>query len=246
MDAQPSATVQSETAAQLARPVQFTITDGALNALKWIAVASMVVDHTNAYVFENASAVAQNFGRLAFPLFAFVLGYNLARTPFTRYGTLATRLAVAGLVSQPLYGLMVSDAWRFNIFFTFLVALGIIALLRIPSTNRAITAGVLFAVAGFLVDFHWYGIALTVASYFFAARMNTTALTGLFSALAMLTLYLALLIGWPALATLLAVPLVYVLRSMPAVLPRLRWVFYAVYPVHIAILVFGVHMLAWR
>lgn len=243
MDAQASATPQAATATQLARPVQFTITDGALNTLKWIAVASMVVDHTNAYVFENVSGVAQSFGRLAFPMFAFVLGYNLARTPFARFGTLATRLAVAGLVSQPIYALMVNDAWRFNIFFTFLAAIGIIALLR---THRTVAAGVLFTVVGFFVDFNWYGIALTVASYFFASRMNIGTAAALFAALAMLTVYLALLIGWPALATLLVVPLVYVLRAMPAVLTRLRWVFYAMYPAHIAILVFGVHVLAWR
>lgn len=246
MGARAEAPRQAETD-PFTRPINFSITDGALNALKWLAVASMIVDHTNAYLFENASATAQAFGRLAFPLFAFVLGYNLARTPPQRFEALAKRLALFGLISQPFYGLMVNDPWRFNIFFTFLVAIGLVALLKRAPDKRSIAAAIaLFVVSGFFVDFHWYGTALAVAAYFFASRKDVAGLLGLLAALTMLTLYLFLQIGWPALVTLVTLPLAYGVRDLRSSLPRLRWAFYAIYPAHIAILVFGVHVLAWR
>jgi len=55
------------------------VSDGTLEALKWLALLLMVADHTNKYLLHDASHTLFNAGRIAMPLFVFVLAYNLAR-----------------------------------------------------------------------------------------------------------------------------------------------------------------------
>ena len=56
------------------------LNDGQLEALKWLALVSMLVDHFGRYAFGlGTDSWAFAIGRLAFPLFAFVLASNLAR-----------------------------------------------------------------------------------------------------------------------------------------------------------------------
>ena len=56
------------------------VSSGAIEALKWLALACMVVDHVNAVFFARELGTwADVIGRVAFPLFAGVFGYNLAR-----------------------------------------------------------------------------------------------------------------------------------------------------------------------
>jgi len=226
------------TAAQLALPCRFQLSAGALEALKWLALVSMVVDHVNGYVFDGHFAIAQAFGRLSFPLFALVLGYNLARRDPPSLAPAAQRMVVAGLVAQPFFALMVSSAWRLNIFFTLLAALGVIALAREPtSLRRNAMLLVLFVGAGVVVDYFWYGIALVVASYHFSRTQTLGAAVVLLATLGALTLFLFLAIGWPALAGLLAIPAVWYSQDLNPAIRRRRWLFYAFYPLHLAVLV---------
>src|SRR4051812_43094966 len=63
---------------QAAKPLSFT--DGQLEALKWIALASMFLDHFGRHLLgwgQNTWVFA--LGRMAFPLFTLVLAWNLAR-----------------------------------------------------------------------------------------------------------------------------------------------------------------------
>lgn len=229
---------------RLTAAVPFGLTPGAVELLKWIALASMVVDHANAYMFDSASVLAQAFGRLAFPLFGFVLAYNLARSEPPRLAVAAQRLAVAGVVAQPFYALMVGTPWRLNVMFTFLAALGIIALVRqAPTTQRYLAAAALFLLGGFVVDFYWYGIAFVVAAYFFSRLRNIGGLAVLCGALTMLSLVLVLMLGAAGVAGVLAVPLTWAVRDAAPTIRRLPWLFYVFYPVHMAVLVLGAIML---
>ena len=56
-----------------------TISGGTLEALKWLGLVLMVLDHANKYLFAHAIPGAFEAGRLAMPIFGFVLAYNLAR-----------------------------------------------------------------------------------------------------------------------------------------------------------------------
>jgi len=64
---------------------RLVIADGTLEALKWLALVLMVLDHTNKVLFEGKIPFVFEAARIAMPLFGFVLGYNLARS-----GTLST------------------------------------------------------------------------------------------------------------------------------------------------------------
>ena len=55
------------------------LSSGAVEILKWTAAALMVGDHINKYLLHGSEPLLFDAGRLAMPLFAIVLGYNLAR-----------------------------------------------------------------------------------------------------------------------------------------------------------------------
>lgn len=87
-----------------------------INFLKLIAVVSMVIDHSNKIVLSGEYDILSSIGRLAFPLFAFILVYNYlyhTRSPL-RY---TIRLLVFAIISQPIYT-AAFNIDRLNILFT--------------------------------------------------------------------------------------------------------------------------------
>jgi hypothetical protein len=54
------------------------LADGSVEALKWLALVLMTIDHINHFIFKMQIPVMSDLGRLAMPLFGFVLAYNLA------------------------------------------------------------------------------------------------------------------------------------------------------------------------
>ena len=58
----------------------FVLSSGAVEALKWIAVVSMTIDHVNRYLLHGSVSYIFALGRLAMPIFSFTLAYQLART----------------------------------------------------------------------------------------------------------------------------------------------------------------------
>ena len=47
--------------------------DGTAEALKWLALALMVLDHVNKYLYNDALPWVSPIARISFPLFGFVL-----------------------------------------------------------------------------------------------------------------------------------------------------------------------------
>lgn len=81
------------------------LTSGQQEVVRWVAVGLMVVDHGAALLLEPAAAwPLRVLGRLAWPLFAFLLAYNVGRRGVdpARY---LRPLLVWGLVSQPVWWL---------------------------------------------------------------------------------------------------------------------------------------------
>jgi hypothetical protein len=52
---------------------------GSLAALKWLASVLMTLDHVDAAFFSRSLGWPTQLGRLVFPIFGFVLAYNLAQ-----------------------------------------------------------------------------------------------------------------------------------------------------------------------
>ncbi len=57
---------------------KLVITDGTLEALKYLGLVLMTLDHVDKYLFNGTCPTAFAAGRSALPIFAMVLAYNLA------------------------------------------------------------------------------------------------------------------------------------------------------------------------
>ena len=83
------------------------LSDGAVEAMKWLGLILMTADHAQKYGLMPAVPGVYEAGRLAFPLFGIVLAYNLARVhnrDRAVYVRVLTRLLVCGLVAAQLHG----------------------------------------------------------------------------------------------------------------------------------------------
>lgn len=220
------------------------IADGTVEALKWLALALMTIDHVNKYLFHEASHIAFCVGRVAMPLFAFVLAYNLAR-PATLAAPgagnrIVGRLAVAAVVSTAPYialGGVLWGWWPLNIMATLAAAAAVIALLHKPSRGRAIAAAAVFVAAGAVVEFWWPGIAACVSAWLYCRRPGWAPLVAWVGSIG--ALYF---INGNSTA-LLAFPVIFAARSIELKLPRLKWIFYSYYPVHLAAIFALMHVL---
>jgi hypothetical protein len=219
----------------------FAFTDGQLEALKWIAVASMFVDHFGRHLLGwPQESIVFGAGRLAFPLFALVLAFNLARPGdrAARTRRTAVRLAIACLVSQPAAVWARGEPALVNVFGT--LGLGA-ALCWVLATKghlawRIPLCLVLTGAAGH-AEFDVMGVCLVPALYLWRAEDRREA--GVFA----LVLFLAVthlngvfggVQGY--LGTLLVLPLALAVARLPLRVPRMRWFFYAIYPLHLALI----------
>ena len=78
------------------------LNSGPLEALKWLALLPMTPDHVNKHLLHASVPELLAAGRLALPLFGFVLGCNLARPGALAsggYSRTARRLAVFGSIA---------------------------------------------------------------------------------------------------------------------------------------------------
>lgn len=226
-----------------AAPLGFA--NGQLEALKWLALASMFTDHIGRHLlgWPQESWVFA-LGRLAFPLFAFVLGLNLARKGdrALRSGRTALRLGAWGAVSVLPSIWARGDPQVLNV----LVTLGLGAavcwaiaspaplLLRLPAAVAA-------ACAGWFAEFGTAGVLLVPAVFLACSQREPPPAFAATVVALMLAVATAALNGqfggWPAFAaTLAALPLAALARLLPLAMPRWQLLFYAIYPVHLAII----------
>jgi TraX protein len=231
--------VQTTAPSLHAAPLGYT--DGQLETLKWIALASMFLDHFGRHLLGfGQDTWVFALGRVAFPLFELVLALNLAREGdrAARSARTARRLgvwcAVAVLPSIWARG----DPMVLNVLGT--LALG--AALCWTFAGQARTAVrlaicVVAAVASDHVEFGLPGVFLIPAIYLWTTQRQPR--------IAALAVLLLLMTGWlnmsldgmPAmLGTLAAAPIAWAVRQLPITVPRLRLAFYLVYPLHLALI----------
>jgi hypothetical protein len=223
------------------RTAPLGFTDGQLEALKWLALGAMFTDHIGRHLLglpEQSNAFL--VGRLAFPLFALVLGLNLARDGdrALRSARTAVRLAGWGMVS------VLPSIWArgqpevINVLFTLALGAGLCwAADSETSVPVRVLACIAFAAVSWWVEFGVGGSLLVAAVYLFATRRDP----GL-GAMALLLLFAtgwlnAFFAGWPAWwATVAALPLAVAFRWLPVGMPRWPLLFYAIYPLHLALI----------
>ena len=210
-----------------------TFSDGTLEALKWLGLVLMTLDHVNKYLLHSEAVVLFDLGRVVMPIFTIVLAYNLARPgAFARtgYPKSMQRMAVAGVLATPPFialGGLGWGWWPLNIMFTLLVASGVISLSQRGKIGLVLAVG-LFVIGGAFVEFWWPALAIAVGAWSYFRRPTWTALLGALVGLA------ALFLINKNLWALAAMPLIVMASRFDLPVPRMRWVFYAFYPLHLA------------
>lgn len=211
------------------------LTSGQQEALKWLAIVTMVIDHINALLFNYSEPVFLWIGRLAFPLFAFLIAYNLVvRTVKpTRY---VYPLVLFALCTQPVTWL-VWNHWRGNIFMT--LALGVLfvglqrmAAQRMPTWLSYLFVGLLIVIPALHVDYGIPGVFLIPVIVFFLERPRPLLLVALSFYLLSVNTFAPY-----SVVPLLLVPLIYFITRLEIPLRRTNpWFFYLFYPAHLVVL----------
>ena len=165
------------------------------SVLKWIALVSMLVDHAAVSVLYRAIyapaakaglsyapslyriyRVMRGFGRLAFPIYCFLLVEGFVYTKNIRKYML--RLAVFALISEIPFNLgLHSSFWyseKQNVYFTLLIGLAVVYLLY--RFDRQLILQMFSVAVGCLIahvmhtDYGWSGILLISSLYYFRKR----------------------------------------------------------------------------
>jgi hypothetical protein len=211
-----------------------------LEPAKWIAILSMTVDHYGK-IFDPPWYTATHIaGRLAFPLFCWIIATRLVITPQLSM-TYLRRLLPWALVSQPVWVLVGHDWWHGNILLTLALGVGLHQAIHAPPgagrVTRVTLSGLLVLPSPW-VDFGPFGVASVPLIAAIAARNRVTSawasgpvgvLSNVGHALPLLKL--------PDAFALLASPVAVLSLGLGWRLPRLPTaVFYAYYPTHLLVL----------
>ena len=217
-------------------PIFLSLSSDQQELLKWAAILSMTVDHV-VKVFYNALPLGVAVGRLAFPLFALLLAYNLTvrRVEPRRY---LAPLLLAGCVAQPAY-LSLFPWAHLNIMFTLLLGIAFLPVTRrlqhsskVPASWALVAVALVTLVLSSFVDYGFAGALLVPTFQTVLERFDPLSV----ALLALVLLQVNHFTSY-AFVGLLAPLLVYgVARCNVPTLPRNRWVFIVYYPLHLAAL----------
>ena len=210
--------------------------------LKWTAILLMLLDHVAVTFLEGGPYLAARLlGRLSFPLFAFLVAYNLTarRVDARRY--LGPMLLI-GAVSQPAFAFLFERS-SLNIFAPLLAGVVLTALIVASMEGRTPFAGwpgtialgvALAAVCALWADYGLQGALITPAWALFLLRPS------LAPALLLAATLMSLNWGWVGWLVPLLTPgvvfLVAVVVPAGSVSRMPRWLWYLFYPLHLAVL----------
>jgi len=208
------------------------MTSGGRELLKWIALALMTGDHMLTVFGLGYVPVVSELGRIAFPVFALVMAYNLAQ-PGADAGRLARRLVLWGLAASPVATLAFGQILPLNVLLTFAAAAGGIWALERHQWGLAVLLALVAPVA---LDYAWPGVWLVLAGWrWYRGRGGQPWLV--WGCMGLLCLYNGN--AW----ALLAIPLLR-LGHFDVAIPRLGRVFYGYYVAHLAALSLGATLLS--
>ena len=223
-------------------PDRYRVLSG--SALKVLAVISMLADHTAKRILAHYPwfveplyrlgstdvswyVLAESFGRLAFPIFCFLIVEGYYHTHDVR--KYMRRLFVFSLISEIPFDLALKPSWFYplkqNVYFTLLIGLWTIWTMdqfRFRRMLRLVIAlcGMTFA-RGLMTDYSFRGIFLIVVLYLFHEERLVQCFAG------------AAAIAWETYAPPSFI-LCYLYNGKRGL--RLKYFFYLFYPVHLMIL----------
>lgn len=213
------------------------------NQLKIIAAIAMAIDHTGSYLFPQLT-VLRIIGRLAYPIFAFMIAEGFTHTQNRKKYLL--RMVIMSVFLQLVYAAVMGAAYQ-CIFVTFSLSIALCMLAdNAIKRNNALqwaffalaVVGVCFITTalpdvltgtGFSVDYGFFGVMLPVVVFMAKTKV---------SKLIMLTVMLCLLsavYGYIQCFALAAVPLIVLYNGKRGKL-RMKNFFYIFYPAHLVII----------
>ncbi len=205
--------------------------------LKWVAVVTMTVDHVGVVLYPEYT-VLRIIGRLAFPLFAYLLVLGIKSTRNLR--GYFNRLLFFAFVSQVPYALANGiEPWvKLNIFFT--LALGMIMVYFIERSSIAFVIPLIVSVI-VPIDYGVYGTTTVLLLYLLGKDWKIGA--GIF---VLINLVLALYGTWYQPFAVFTLPLIILYDRGMLIFSRIgrqvkhplfrKYFFYAYYPLHLLIL----------
>ena len=225
-------------------PTTLALSSGAIEIIKWLALIAMTLDHANKILFNAQFAWMYNLGRLAMPLFGFVLACNLARPNTLQnhiYGSVVIRTLIIGLAATPFYKAAFHHAGlgSLNIMFTLGLAACILFLIdkSMHSHNadlviitRALALAA-FMLGSLFVEGQHIAVGYVLAAWAYCKVQKVWAL--LIWMLCTASLYLINGNGW----AIAVIPIILLTARINFKLPRLKWMFYVYYPLHLVILI---------
>ncbi len=215
------------------------MSSGGRELLKWIALLLMTGDHILKVLGIGYVPVVAELGRVAFPVFALVMAYNLGQ-PGADAGRTAKRLAFWGLVASPAAYFAFGTVLPLNVLLTFAVAAAAIA--AYERRQWLLVAVLAFAVP-LVLDYAWPGVWLVMEAWFWFSGYGrrVRSVFGLWDPMATafpfwLWACMGLLCWYNGNAwALLALP-VLLLAEHDWSIPRVGRFFYVYYVAHLALL----------
>ena len=212
------------------------------NQLKLLAMLTMTLDHIGVQLYPGVLWL-RIFGRLAFPIYAYMIAEGCAHTRNRRKYLL--QMAGLALLCQLVYFFAMGSLFQ-CILVTF--TLSILLIYACDTGSRPLTALALLGVAfvtvalprllpgtDFAIDYGFFGVLVPVAAYLGKTHREKL----LFTASALVALAWSVGdIQWYSLAALLPLALYSGQRGKR----RMKWLFYLYYPLHLAA-IYGISLL---
>lgn len=207
--------------------------------IKIIACITMILDHIK-YVYEpSINFITLYFGRISFPLFAFLVTEGYVHT--SNLKKYFSRLLVFGIISQipfMVFRTFVGKWLMLNIMFTLLLGLlAIVVFDKIEKKFISIPLVCLIVYLGkiFEVDYGSYGVMLIFILYLF--KKQKLALTVSYVGLILLHCYLKNTLNLNNVFNILFTisPIIIILLYNGKEGRKIKYFYYFFYPVHLAI-----------
>ena len=206
--------------------------------MKIIAVVSMVVDHCAYYLMDSntlAYVVMRCFGRIAFPVFTFLVAEGFAHTR-NRMRYFLSLLLFAAVSEVPWYLLNGADGTH-NVMFT--LALGVTALAafeRLRGHRALVIAAILLATLSAEVsglDYGWRGIVVILIFHLFKSKKYYQS-----ARLLQLAFAFPFMLHYGIIGALLACSVILLYDGTRGIIRGkvAKYGFYAIYPMHLIII----------
>lgn len=209
------------------------------SALKIIAVVSMVIDHYAYYLMDGNTMtyeVMRCFGRIAFPVFAFLVAEGFAHTR-NRMRYFLSLMLFAVVSEVPWYLLNGADGTH-NVMFTLALGVAALAVFERLREHRILCCFFILLTAWLATwlgtDYEWRGVLLIVVSYLFGIKrsMNTPIIL---RRMMQLLFVFPLMMHYGIIGALLACAVIFLYDGTRGFIHGnvAKYGFYAFYPVHL-------------